>query len=342
MIRLAAAAAVLVLAGLMACSLIFADAGTPGYHVLKKTTLGGDGGWDYLTFDEAGRRLYIARSNRVMVVDADQDKVVGEVANTPGVHGVALVPDKGHGYSSNGIDGTVTVFDLKTLEQLERIKVGRGPDAIIYDASTGRVFTFNAGTRDSTAIDVATNKVVGSVKLPGKPEFAVADGKGLVFVNIEDKDAIVAFDGKEMTVKNTWSLAPGKRPSGLAMDRENRRLFAVCSNQKMIVMDADSGKVVAEMKIGNGPDACTFDPEAKLAFSSNGEGTLTIVKEESPDKFEVVANVPTQAGARTMALDSKNHQIYLVTARQQADAGRAKGRRRSFQPGTFMVLVVGK
>jgi YVTN family beta-propeller protein len=309
---------------------------------MKKIAIGGDGGWDYLTMDAAARRLYISRGTHVMVVDVDTEKVVGDIPDTQGVHGIALAPKLGRGFTSNGRDNSVTVFDLKTLKEIARVKVGNRPDAIIFDPATNRVFTFNGGSNDATAIGAADDKVAGTVSLGGRPEFAVADGRGEVFVNLEDKSEIVAFDSQSLVVKNHWPLAPGEGPSGLAMDRKNRRLFSVCDNEKMVVLDADTGKVVATPTIGKGPDASAFDPGAGLAISSNGEdGTLTIVREVKPNQFEVEATVPTQAGARTMALDTKTHVIYLVTARAQAPAPGGPPNRRSFEPGSFVILVVG-
>jgi YVTN family beta-propeller protein len=318
-------------------------AADPGYKVVKRFNVGGEGGWDYLTMDSVARRLYITRFNRVMAMEADNGKVVDEIAGTTGVHGVALVPQSNHGYTSNGGDGSVTVFDLKTLKEIAKIKVGARPDAILYDPASERVFTFNAGSKDATAIDVKTEKVAGTVKLEGKPESAVADEKGMVFVNIEDKNQVVAFDSRDLSVKNHWNLEGCDEPTGMAMDRANRRLFITCHNDKMAILDADSGKIIATVPIGRGTDACTFDPETKLAFSSNGDGTLTVVEEESPDKFTVVANVKTEPGARTMALDSKTHSIYLCTAKQKPPApGQGQRGRRAYEPGSFVVLVVGK
>jgi YVTN family beta-propeller protein len=308
----------------------------PGYHVVKKITLGGEGGWDYLTFDPAAHRLYIARSNRVMVVDVDKGKVVGEVPKTPGIHGVALVPKRDRGFTSNGRDSTVTVFDLKNLRAKKQIKVGKRPDAIIYDPASDRVFTCNAGDGTVTAIDATKEKVAGTIKLGGRPEFAVADGKGHVFVNLVDKSEILDLDARKLTVKHRWPLAPGKGPSGLAMDRAHKRLFSTCRNGKMVVLDAASGKVLATPAIGRGTDACAFDPGTGFAFSSNGEGTVTVVREAGKGKFEVVETVKTQRGARTMALDPKTHKLYLVTAKA------LPGQRWRFQPGSFVVLVVGK
>lgn len=315
----------------------------PAYRVLKKIPVGGEGGWDYLIVDPANRRLYITRSNRVMVLDADSGKTVGEVTGCAGVHGVALVPALNRGFISNGGDATVTVFDLQTLRETDRIKVGQRPDAIIFDPASQRVFTFNAGSHDATAVDVNSLKVVGKVRLGGQPEFAAADGKGTVFVNIEDKSELVAFDARNLEVKARWKLDPGKAPAGLAFDPAQRRLFATCHNQKMVVLDADSGKVLASPEIGKGTDACAFDPGTGCAFSSNGDGTLTVVQADGADGYRVAANVKTQAGARTMALDTKTHHIFLVTARPKAAQAGAQGgdRRRGFEPGSFVVLVVG-
>ncbi|HLN28289.1 MAG TPA: YncE family protein [Gemmataceae bacterium] len=315
-----------------------------GYHVLKTFAVGGEGGWDYLTMDSAARRLYISRATRVQVLDVEKGTVVGEIPNTSGVHGIAIAPKLDRGYTSNGRDGTVTVFDLKTLKELERIKVGQGPDAILFDPASGRVFTFNGRGQDATAIDAATGKVAGTVKLGGKPEAGVSDEQGTIYVNIENKNEIIAFDAKDLTVKHHWPVAPGTEPAGLAIDRSSRRLFATCHNQKMVILDADSGKVIDTPTIGKGTDACVFDPASSLAFSSNGDGTLTLVHEDAPDKFSVVANVPTRAGARTMALDSETHNILLATAKAQATpaTGKGGGGRRSFVPGSFVILVVGK
>lgn len=318
-----------------------ACAAPPTYHVQKSISVGGDGGWDYLTADRASHRLYISRGTHVVVVDLEQEKVVGDIPNTPGVHGIALAPRLGRGFTSNGRENTVTVFDVKTLKEISRIKVGSNPDCILYDRPSNRVFTFNGGGGDATAIDAAEGKVVGTVALGGRPEFAVSDGKGEVFVNIEDKSEIVGFDAKTLAVKSRWSISPGDGPSGLAMDRQHRRLFSVCGNGMMVVVNADTGKVVATPAIGKGPDAAAYDPSSGNAFSSNGEdGTLTVIHETSPDQFEAAGTIPTKAGARTMALDPSTHNILLVTAKPLAAQAGAQGRRRNYEPGSFVVLVV--
>jgi DNA-binding beta-propeller fold protein YncE len=318
-----------------------ADSPASAYHVVKKIPLGGDGGWDYLTVDGEGRRLYIARSNRVMVVDVDKGTLVGEIADTPGVHGVAVARKHNRGFSSNGDDSSVTAFDLETLKPVERIKVGKQPDAIIYDPATDRIFTMNAGSRDTTANDAENSKVVGTIPLGGKPEFAAADGKGRIFVNLVDKSEVAALDSRELKPLHRWKLEPGKSPAGLAIDRDHNRLFSTCHNQKMVVLDAESGKVIGTVPIGRGTDAAAFDPDAGLAFSSNGDGTLTVVKGDDAGKFHVVADVKTETGARTMAIDPKTHNVFLVTARTRPLPGPQRGQRR-FEPGSFVLLVVGK
>jgi YVTN family beta-propeller protein len=313
-----------------------AQLSAPGYHVVKTIALGGEGGWDFLTLDAEARRLYIARSDRVMVMDVDTGTVVGEVPHTPGVHGVALVPKRGRGFASNGGDSTVTVFDLKTLREVARVNVGQKPDAILYDPTSGRVFTFNVDGHDATAIDAETDTVIGTIPLGGRPESAVADEQGRVYVNLEDKNEVLALDARALRVVQRWPLAPGREPTGLAMDRARRRLFATCHNEMMVILDADSGRVVATLPLGKGTDAAIFDPDTRFAFSSNADGTLTVVREDATDQFAVAETVATQAGARTVALDPKMHNLFLVTARATA------GQRRSYEPGSFVVLVVGK
>jgi DNA-binding beta-propeller fold protein YncE len=312
-------------------------------HTIK---VGGDGGWDYLTVDSPARRLYVSRGDRVVVIDLDKEEVVGELKDTPGVHGVAVVPDLGKGFTSNGRDNSVTAFDLKTLKPLGNVKVGGNPDAIAYDATSNRVFTFNHGTKDATAVDPTAVTVAGTVPLTGVPEAAAPDGKGHVFVNLMDTNEIVEFDARSLKVLNRWSLAPGQRPTGLALDREHRRLFSVCSaNQKMMVMNADTGAIVSTLDIGQGSDGCAFDAERGVAYSSNGrDGTLSVVKEDGPDKCHVEATIPTQRSARTMALDPKTHRVYLSAGTYAAPAAgqpKAKGRP-PLVPGSFVIVVVGE
>ena len=323
----------------------FSAAADPGYHVIKTYKLGGEGGWDYLTLDSSSRRLYISRATHVIVIDADSGKPVGDIPDTPGVHGIALAPELGRGFVSNGREGTVTIFDIETLKLITKVKVGDNPDAILYDPATKRVFTFNGKSHDSTALDAAKGTVLGTIKLEGKPEFAASDGKGEIFVNIEDKSQLDAIDPAKLEVKSRWPLAPCEEPSGLSIDREHRRLFAGCDNKMMAVVDADSGKVLATPAIGDGVDATAFDPGTGLAFASCGEGVLTVVREESPNKFSVAENVKTQEGARTLALDDKTHQVFVVTAKfgpPPAPTAEQPHPRHSILPDTFVVLVLGK
>lgn len=318
------------------------DAGE--YRVLKKEVLGGDGSWDYLTIDPDARRLYVSRETRVLVVDMDTCRVVKEIAGTNGIHGVALVPEMNRAFTSNGRDNTVTVLDLKTLEKVGEAATGPKPDAIVFDAKSHRVFAFNNGGTTATAIDASTGKVAGSVELGGAPEFAVADSKGHMYVNLEDKSEVAAIDTDKLEVLSRWPLTPGKTPTGLAMDLEHRRLFSGCRESRtLVVLDADTGKIAASLPIGAGVDAVAFDPATQTVFSSNGEGTLTVMHQDSPDSYRVVQTVTTQAGARTMALDPKTHQIWLVTAETKpAPESEQNKRRRIVVPGTFTILVVGR
>jgi DNA-binding beta-propeller fold protein YncE len=321
-------------------------AGPSGYHITKTVKLGGEGGWDYLTVDSKGRRVYISRGTHVMVVDADNGEVVGDIPNTNGVHGIAIASEFDRGFTSNGRDGTITIFDLKTLKAVGTANAGKNPDAIIYDPASKRVFAFNGTSKDATAVDAKTGTVAGTIPLDGKPEFAVADEKGHVFVNIEDKSEIIQFDANKLTVENHWSIAPGSEASGLAMDRKHRLLFAVCSNKLMVVVNADTGKVLASLPIGAGTDAAAFDPETGYAFSSNGgDGTLTVVHEDAADKFTVVENVTTLRRARTMTLDPKTHQVYTVTAEfgaAPAPTTEQPRPRAAMVPGSFTLLILNR
>jgi YVTN family beta-propeller protein len=319
--------------------------GPSGYHLLKKIPLGGEGFWDYIIFDSPTRRLFISRGTKVVVLDVDSGKTVGEIPNTDGVHGIALAPDLNRGFTSNGRAGTVTIFDLKTLQVIGSVQVGSNPDAIVYDPVSRRVFAMNGRSNTATAIDASGN-IAATIPVDGKPEFAVADGAGHVYVNIEDKSEEQQIDSQSLKVTATWPLAPCAEPSGLAMDIANRRLFAGCGNKMMAVINADTGKVIAKPPIGEGVDANGFDPGTGYAFASNGgSGTLTVVHEDSPDKYSVVEDVPTQAHARTMALDPKTHEVFLVTA----DFGPAPAAtpdnahpRPTMVKDSFVVLVFGK
>ena len=316
-------------------------AGAKGYKVTGKIPVAGEGGWDYLVVDEAARRLYLSHSTHVVVFDVDSHAVAGDIADTQGVHGIALARDLDRGFVSDGRANSVTIFDLKTLKTISTVPAGTNPDAILYDEITKRVFAFNGRSKDATVIDAATGKVVSTFPVGGKPEFAAADGKGNVYVNVEDTSEILHIDAQKMTILHRWPLAPCKEPSGLAMDTESRRLFAVCDNEMMAVVNADTGKVVATPKIGEGPDAAAFDPGTKDIFSSNGEtGTLTVVHEESPDKYSVVQNLTTEKGARTMALDLKTHSLYLPAAEMVPPGPGQKWP--SVKMGTMHLLIVSE
>lgn len=324
---------------------------TAEFHVLKTWQVGGEGRWDYLTVDPDARRLYISRTDYVLVLNTDDGTVAGQVRHTPGVHGIALVPSLGRGFTSNGNEGTLSVFDLKDLRTIGKVKAGKKPDAIIYDPASKQIFAFNGKSNDVSAVDAAvavdltSESDSRSLALGGKPEFATADGQGNVYVNLEDKSEVVRIDSRQLKITARWPVAPGEEPSGMAIDPVHRRLFIGCHNQMMVVMDADNGKVIATPPIGRGVDANTFDPGLSLAFSSNGDGTLTIVHEIDPDHFVVDQSVATREGARTMALDPMTHQIYLATAAFGPAPETSPDQphpRPSIAPESFVILVIGK
>ncbi|MGA8222924.1 MAG: YncE family protein [Candidatus Acidiferrales bacterium] len=319
------------------------EPGASGYHVVKTIPIGGDGGWDYALVDADARRVYVSHATHVVVLDADSGAKLGDIPDTQGVHGIALAPELGRGYVSNGRANTVAIFDMKDLKTIATVSTGgQNPDAIYYDAATKRVFAFNGRSSNATVINGADGTVAGMIPVGGKPEFAAGAGDGHVFVNVEDKSEMLEIDAQKLTVLHRWPLAPCEEPSGLAMDTRNRRLFAVCDNKMMAVVNADTGKVVATPAIGDGPDAAGFDPGTQLAFSSNGgSGTLTVIHEDSPDKYTVVENVPTKKYARTMALDAKTHAIYLPIA-DFGDTTAPGERRPPMKPDTFGLLVVSK
>jgi YVTN family beta-propeller protein len=295
-----------------------------GYEVTKKIEIPGQGGWDYLIVDDAARRLYVSHGTQVEVLDVDSGAIVGKISNTLGVHGIAIAPEQGRGFVSNGQSSTV--FDLKTLKPISEVRVGKKPDAIIYDPATSRVFAFNGGDSSASVIDAAEAKVVSKIDLGGGPEFAVADGNGFVFNNLEDESQVVKIDSRKLTVEKRWPTAPCQSPSSLAMDRVNRRLFIGCRSRVMAVMNADTGEVITTLPIGDHVDATAFDPETRLIFNSNGEGTISVIRQETPDKYFPVQTVKTLPRAKTMALDAKTHRLFLSTA----------------EAGQFEVLVVGK
>ena len=287
---------------------------TSGYSVTGTIDLGGNGWWDYLSIDNAAHHLFVSNGNKVHIIDLKTNKQIGEIDNLHGVHGIAIANEFNKGFISNGRSDTVTVFNLETFKVIANVHVtGRNPDAIAYDPYSKRVFTFNGRSSNATAIDAKTDKVVGTITLDGKPEFAVSNGKGNMYVNIESKSEITEFNPKTLKILHTWSIAPGESPSGLAIDIKNNRLFAGCDNKMMVVVDANNGKVIATPKIGEGVDACRYDPETHFAFSSCGEGVLSVIKEISPNKFENIDNVKTVRRARTMELDESTHNIYMST-----------------------------
>jgi DNA-binding beta-propeller fold protein YncE len=316
-----------------------------GYHLLKKIPVPGDGGWDYLTVDNAARRLYVSHGTQVEVLDADSGAIVGKIPNTRGVHGIAIAREFGRGFVSDGGADTVTIFDLKTLQTLGEVKTGKDPDSIIYDRATKRVLAMNGHGESITAIEAETGKVAGTIALGGSPEFAVADGAGHVFNNLEDKNVTLKIDSRKLTVEERWPLAPCESPSSMAMDRPNRRLFIGCRNHLMAVLNADNGHVITTLPIGDHVDATVFDRSSGLIFNSNGDGTITVIHEDSPDSYSVVENVKTQRGAKTMALDPKTHLLFLSTAEYgptPAPTPERKRPRPSVVPGSFTILVVGK
>jgi DNA-binding beta-propeller fold protein YncE len=317
------------------------------YHLLRKMPVGGDGAWDYLTVDPAARRIYLSRGTHVMIVDEDKGTVIGDIPDTKGVHGIALATDLGKGFISNGGEATVTIFDLKTLQPISKVKTtGDNPDSILYDPATKRVFTFNGRSSNATAIDATSGTVVGTVALPGKPETPVLDGRGSIFANIEDKNSLVEIDAKALTVKHTYPLEGCEGPSGIAMDTAHRRVFSGCSDSnKLAVTDADTGNVIAMPAIGEDVDADAFDPATGLAFASCREGVLSIIHEDSPEKFSALPNVKTEFGARTMALDTKTHHVFLVTADLTPAAAPTADNphpRPQPVPGTFRILEYGQ
>ncbi len=315
-----------------------------GYKIVERYPVAGNGGFDYLTLDSAGRRLYVSHGTQVDVIDPDNGKLIGTIGDTPGVHGIALAPEFKHGFTSNGREHKVSMFDLTTLQLINKIDVGKGPDGIYYDPDTKRVFTNNHGSHDITAIDAKTGQVIGAVKAEGDGESAVI-ADGLVYVNIEDTNDVLVFDPKTLEVKKRFPIEVAKAPTGLAYDAKTKRLFIGCRNEpKMVVMDAVSGKVITSFPIGRGVDYAGFDPQAKLLFFSCSEGVLNIFHEKSADDYEDAGAVKTQPSARTMAFDPKTRKIFLSAAEYTETPAATPGGRpqRSMKPGSFVVLVVGK
>ena len=315
------------------------------YQFRQETKVGGDGGWDYLSIDAPARRLYVTHASRVVVIDLDKASVVGEIADTPGVHGLAIAPELRRGFASNGRESKVSIVDLATLKTLAKVDTGENPDAILYEPGHQEVYAFNGRSESVTVIAAKSGQVQATVPLPGKPEFAVSDpAAGRVYVNIEDRNTVVAIDTTTHRIANTWPIAPGAEATGLAIDPAQHRLFIGCHNRQLVLMDSQTGKVLTTVPIGAGVDATEYDPATRWVFSANGEGTVTIAHLDTPDKLTVVQTLVTERGARTMALDPKTHNIYLATAQfapaPEPAAGAPRARPQPV-PDTFKVLVYG-
>jgi len=312
------------------------------YVFRKDIKIGGEGGWDYLSVDAAARRLYVTHGTKVVVIDLDTEAVVGEIADTPGVHGFAIAADLGRGFSSNGAENKAGIYDLKTRALIAKVDTGGNPDSILYEPDTREVYTFNGRGQNSTVFDAKTGAVIATIPLDGKPEFAQYDAKaGRVYVNIEDKSVILAIDAKTHAVAASWPLAPGEEPTGLAFDPTTRRLFATC-DKVLVVLNPDTGKVVTTLPTGDGVDAVAFDPANKYVFASGSDETLTLARVDSADKLTLVQTLKTPARARTLALDPKTHNLYLATADYEAAPPAAPGAPRArpkMVPGSFRVAV---
>jgi DNA-binding beta-propeller fold protein YncE len=320
---------------LMICSLSLNA--QSNYKIVNKISLPGEGFWDYISVDEVNGKIYTSHSAMVQVVDIKTGKQIGEIPDTKGVHGIAIASELNKGFTSNGRDSSVTVFNLKTLEKLTNIKVtGQNPDAILYDSYSKQVFTGNGGSASFTVIDAVNDKVAGTIALDGKPEAIVSDGKGKIYVNIEDKSAINVIDVTSLKVINRWSVEPGEEPTGLALDNQNHLLFSAC-DKLLVVSNAETGKVITTVPIGEGCDGAAFDPFNKRIYTSNGEGTMTVIQEENGNSFKVLETIPTQASARTIALNKTTHHIYMPAATLEPAA---EGSRPKTKPGSFVILDI--
>ncbi len=314
-----------------------------GYRVVNRLPLGGEGGWDYVSVDETARRIYVARATRVMVLNADSGALLAEIPGTTRVHGVALAEEFGRAFISNGGTGVVAIVDLKTLKQIGSVKAGENPDAIFYHAGSKRVFVFNGGSHDATVIDAANGKAIKTIALSGKPEFAVQDAKGMLYVNIEDKNSIAAIDPGKLAVVHEWPMAGCEEPTGLAIDRKNGRLFSACSNQRMMIVEAASGRLLGSVPIGRGCDGAAFDPSSGHAFAANGEGTLTVIAETRPGKYETIQTLPTQAGGRTIGFDPATRHLLVPAAKfGPGDPAAELAQRPPMVPGSFELLVISR
>ena len=326
-----------------------------GYSVLKKIPIPGDGGWDYVSVDSGNRRVYVSHGTQVEVLDADSGKIVGtipaptvDLSNKPvqpQVHGAAVAADLGRGFTTNGRAASMTIFDLKTLKILGEVQVADSPDGFLYDPATRRAFSFSRRAKNATAVDGAEGKTAGMVDLGGTPEAGASDGKGHIFVDMQDQDRIVKVNSRTLQVEDSWPVPPCHQPTSMAIDTRNMRLFIGCRGKQFVALNAETGKIITTLPIGGGTDAAAFDPKTRLVFISNGEGTITIIQQESPDKYRVLQTVKTEEGAKTMALDLKTHKLFLSTADRTTPPPPAPGEQaaaRVVVPGTFRVLVVGK
>ena len=321
----------------LAASLLAAN----GYKVATHWAIGGDGGWDYATFDPDAHRLYVSHATKAVVLDSDTGRIIGEIADAPGIHGIAIAPKAGLGFTSNGRENTITAFDLKTLAVRKKIKVGTNPDAIQYEPTANVIITFNGGSKDATVVSVEGLAVLSTLPLGSKPEFSATDGKGSVWVNLEDKNALVRLGGAPLRVLNTWPLDGCDGPSGLAIDPKNRRVFSVCGNKVMTVLDADNGKQIARLPIGDGADGVVFDSGSMNILASAGEdGVVTVIHESTPDKFAVATTIPTKKSARTIAIDSATGRAFLPAAEMAPPAAGSK--RPTAKPGTFEIIVLAR
>jgi YVTN family beta-propeller protein len=336
----------LVLLGIILCAggpKKAAAADAAPYQFVREIPIGGEGGWDILTIDSPARRLYLSHATKIVVVDLEKNSVIGEITDTPGVHGFLAIPEFGRGYSTNGKENKASVVDLKTLKTISKVGTGENPDALVYEPKDREVYIFNHSGNSATVIDAKTSKVICTIPLGGSPEFAAVDSAaGRVYCNIEDKSEVVAIDTEKHEVIARWPVPPGEEPSGIAFDAAHHRLFAGCHNQMLAMLDTESGKVAATVPIGAGVDGCAFDDATQLAFASCGDGTTTIAKEEAPQKLVVVQMLKTEPRARTMALDPSTHRIYLPSARFKPPPLPAPGAtpvRPTVIPGTFKLLV---
>jgi YVTN family beta-propeller protein len=329
---------------LLIISFYCATAISQNYTITKKINIAGDEGWDYLAVDEVNQHLFVSHGSVVNVVDSKTDKTIATITDTKGVHGIAIANKLNKAFITDGKDNAVTIVNLKSFELIEKVAIeGQKPDAVLYDEFSQKVLTYNAKSKDATVLDANTNKVIKTIPLGGKPEFSVTNGKGLIYVNIEDSSEIKTIDVKKLEVIKVWSIAPGEVPSGLAIDTETNRLFSVCSNKLMVIVDANNGKVIQTLPIGDGCDGVAFDAKNKLAFSSNGDGTITVVKEENANRFSVLETVITQKGARTITLNKSTNQLYLSSAefgvKPEPTAEKPKPRA-GLLPNSFGVLVI--